>query len=174
MKSFFVQKYRASALVYATIIAAVSGALILIVSSSTLVATITSNQNVDGIQAYYAAESAQELAYSVRRRVVALNTYPDDLAGSSLAGRAVIDTTNPLNNPETVEFVTTNTLNTPASRSPNVITMDFKIYLSATTNPARSHLLISDGYYSAAQYNIRTRLGNQAQVLFPYIYIPSD
>ena len=59
------------------------------------------------------------------------------------------------------------------------MTMDFKIYsapddIKPDVTERFEYILMTDGYYGSAQYNIKSFIGSPNEEYLPYIYISSS
>ncbi|MFH1749408.1 MAG: hypothetical protein ABH837_00690 [bacterium] len=175
---------KASAILYALIISAFAVVLIILASASVLTGSIINSQTIDGIQAYYASESAMELAYTTRRYLaggsipsVTHNPQSADTLRTSIENNINTDLQS-IQDP--IIFIPINAQVFPARRNLNTITMEFKIYeiqpyeQDQTTITNRNFTLMCNGYYGSSQYNLKSFIGAPNDPFLPYILNSSE
>ncbi len=187
--NFSIKQKKGSAIIYALIISAFAGALILIASANVLIGSITTTQTINGIQAHYASESVTELAYHTKRLLNIQSTPGANTAHTDMMYRTdpAIDGSSNIsdnfNSPgfngyESLVFSLINAEHTRPKTNLTDITMDFKIHpdtellendIITNLSANRGHVIFANGYYGSSQHNINALIGDANQALLPLI-----
>ena len=171
------RKSKGSAILYALIIAAIAAMYVFGSSILNLLNIRSATQQTNGIQAYYAAESAMELAYLSRKLLCTKSsncldiTYPTSLAGP--ASQVVISTEinasrDPMLNQIIFDTIPRNNTTNLVRRNNQTITMDARLYQTpgASANSRNEFTIDTTGFFGSAQYKIESVVARTAIPIF--------